>query len=78
MKQSLIIDISCIRTLCYNLIITRDGNQLKKVTDQCEDLTFAGAMERIMMAGGFFQDSAYYVQLNASECPIFNVINIAS
>ena len=28
-----------------NLTITRDGNQLKKVTDQCEELTYAGAMD---------------------------------
>ena len=23
----------------------RDGNQLKKVTDQCDELTYAGAMD---------------------------------
>ena len=28
-----------------NLTITRDGNQLKKVTDQCDELTYAGAMD---------------------------------
>ena len=27
-----------------NITITRDGNRLKKVTDQCEELTYAGAM----------------------------------
>ena len=27
------------------LTITRDGNQLKKVTDQCDELTYAGAMD---------------------------------
>lgn len=31
--------------LINNLTITRDGNQLKKVTDQCEELTYAGAMD---------------------------------
>ena len=31
--------------LIDNLSITRDGNQLKKVTDQCEELTYAGAMD---------------------------------
>ena len=31
--------------LIDNLTITRDGNQLKKVTDQCPELTFAGAMD---------------------------------
>ena len=28
-----------------NLTVTRDGNQLKKVTDQCEELTYASAMD---------------------------------
>ena len=28
-----------------NLTITRDGNLLKKVTDQCDELTYAGAMD---------------------------------
>ena len=28
-----------------NLTMTYDGNQLKKVTDQCADLTYAGAMD---------------------------------
>ncbi len=31
--------------LIDNLSITRDGNLLKKVTDQCEELTYAGAMD---------------------------------
>ncbi len=31
--------------LIDNLSITRDGNQLKKVTDQCDELTYAGAMD---------------------------------
>ena len=31
--------------LIDNLNITRDGNQLKKVTDQCDELTYAGAMD---------------------------------
>ena len=31
--------------LIDNLNITRNGNQLKKVTDQCEELTYAGAMD---------------------------------
>ncbi len=31
--------------LIDNLTITRNGNQLKKVTDQCEVLTYAGAMD---------------------------------
>ncbi len=28
-----------------NLTMTYDGNQLKKVTDQCNELTYAGAMD---------------------------------
>ena len=28
-----------------NLSISRDGNRLKKVTDQCDELTYAGAMD---------------------------------
>ena len=31
--------------LMDDLTITRDGNQLKNVTDQCEELTYAGAMD---------------------------------
>ncbi|MDY6293551.1 MAG: RHS repeat-associated core domain-containing protein [Bacteroidales bacterium] len=31
--------------LIDNLSITRDGNQLKKVTDYCDELTYAGAMD---------------------------------
>ena len=31
--------------LIDNLSITRDGNRLKKVTDQCDELTYAGAMD---------------------------------
>ena len=31
--------------LLVNLTMTYDGNQLKKVTDQCADLTYAGAMD---------------------------------
>ena len=31
--------------LMDDLTITRDGNQLKKVTDQCDELTYAGAMD---------------------------------
>lgn len=31
--------------LIDNLSINRDGNQLKNVTDQCEELTYAGAMD---------------------------------
>ena len=31
--------------LIDDIAITRDGNQLKKVTDQCDELTYAGAMD---------------------------------
>ena len=31
--------------LIDNLSITRNGNRLKKVTDQCDELTYAGAMD---------------------------------
>ena len=31
--------------LIDNIAITRDGNQLKKVTDYCDELTYAGAMD---------------------------------
>lgn len=34
--------------LIDNLSITRDGNRLKKVTDQCDELTYAEAIDGLL------------------------------